>query len=107
MHSRSIKNYDKGMSMVIVKFTSTKILCIDNNKFVQWEVFHTTEAAGKYIEEEVDKIEASNNRCDSIVQHHRGASQLYTLEQFDKLSLHEIENMEVGMLFRIKMICKG
>ena len=93
--------------MVIVKFTSTKVMCIDNNKFVKWEVFYTTAHAEQYVKKEEDKIEASNDRCDSLVQHRKGTSQLYTLEQFDKLRLHEIKDMEVGMLFRIKMICKG
>ena len=96
--------------MVIVKFTSTKVMCIDNNKFVKWEVFDSidpTEDAEEYVKEEEDKIEAANKKCASIVQHRKGDSQLYTLEQFNKLRLHEIEDMEVGMLFKIKMICIG
>ena len=93
--------------MVIVKFISTKILCIDNNEFVKWALFHSAEDAGKRIAEEVDKIEAYNKGCDSIVQHRRASSQLYTLEEFDELRMHELGDMEVGMLFRIKMICKG
>ena len=93
--------------MVIVKFVSTKVLCIDNNEFVKWEVFHTTIGAKQYVKDETDKIEASNDRCDSIVQHRKASSQLYTLEQFDELRLYELEDMGVGMLFRIKMICKG
>ena len=93
--------------MYIVKFTSTKVICIDNNAFVKWELFHRIEDAKKYAREEEDKIEVTNDKCGSLVQHRKGNGQLYTLEQFDKLRLHEIGDMEVGMLFRIKMICIG
>ena len=93
--------------MVIVKFISTKVMCIDDNEFVEWVVFHCMEDAKKYIKKEEDKIETYNKACGSIVLYRNGSGQLYTLEQFDKLRMHEIEDMEVGMLFRIKMICIG
>lgn len=93
--------------MVIVKLVSAKVLCIDNKEFIRWEVFHTMEDASACIKEEESKVEDYNKGCDSIVLHRKASSQVYTLGQFDKLRLHEVEDMEVGMLFRIKMICIG
>ena len=89
--------------MVIVKFVSTKVLCMDKDSdmCIEWKLIPSVVDAEEYIKQKKDTIDLRNTGKASIVYHYSGVGTIYTLEQFSECTIGMVSSVPLNLLFKV------